>query len=137
LQNPYIHVLYARARGAIAAAAIERDPHPFWASARRDARRLEREKTPWSCALAGLARAGLSNAQGRPEVAREQLARVLPSLDTLRVGLHAAAARRQLGLLLGGEAGRDLARQAGDWMTAQGIRNPARMAATLLPGFPS
>jgi hypothetical protein len=38
--------------------------------------------------------------------------------------------------LLGGDEGRALIEQADSWMTQQSIRDPARMAAAMVPGFP-
>jgi hypothetical protein len=51
------------------------------------------------------------------------------------MGLHAACARRRLGEVLGGHAGRDLLAEADAWMAGQQIKNPGRMAAVLAPGF--
>ena len=48
--------------------------------------------------------------------------------------LHAAAARRRLGGLIGGEAGRALVAEADAWMAGQ-VRNPPRTTAMLAPGF--
>ena len=45
-----------------------------------------------------------------------------------------AAATRQLGLLLGGEEGQGLVRDADDRMRSEGILVPAQWAAMLLPG---
>jgi hypothetical protein len=50
------------------------------------------------------------------------------------MGLYAAAARRCLGLMVGGDEGRDLVAVADAWMAAQTIRNPERMTAMLAPG---
>ena len=58
------------------------------------------------------------------------------AFEAVDMGLFAAAARRRLGTLLGGDAGRALIAQADAWMAAQEVRNPARMAAGLAPGFP-
>ena len=51
------------------------------------------------------------------------------------MGVYAAAARRHLGNLVGGDEGRDLIARADAWMIGQGITNPARMAAGITPGF--
>jgi hypothetical protein len=49
---------------------------------------------------------------------------------------HAAVARRRLGALHDGERGRALVDAADTWMATQGIRNPARIARLIAPGFP-
>ena len=45
------------------------------------------------------------------------------------MSVFAAAARRSLGSLIGGDGGRTLVEAADESMTARGIRNPARMAS--------
>jgi hypothetical protein len=49
--------------------------------------------------------------------------------------LHATAARRRLGELSDGEAGRALSAEADSWYAAQGVKNPARMTEMVLPGW--
>ena len=49
--------------------------------------------------------------------------------------LYAAVARRRVGALQDDERGRELNRQAEQWMAAQNIRNPASMIRVLSPGF--
>jgi hypothetical protein len=135
VQGSHIQALYARARAAVAAAAVAADPGPLRAAAGRDAVRLDRENTAASRALAGLVRAGLCYGRGDAGAARGHLVRAVPQLDAVGAGLHAAAARRRLGLLLGGSEGTTMLKEGAAWMAARGIRNPARMTATLLPGF--
>jgi hypothetical protein len=55
--------------------------------------------------------------------------------NTQQGGTEAAAARRRIGELAGGENGSALIHEADDTMTAESVRNPARMADVLLPGF--
>jgi hypothetical protein len=50
---------------------------------------------------------------------------------------HAAAARRRLGRLVGGDEGATLVGAADAWMHAQDVRRPERMTAVLTPGFGS
>ncbi|MHC5544784.1 hypothetical protein ACYOEI_41655, partial [Singulisphaera rosea] len=57
--------------------------------------------------------------------------------DLVDMALYAAATRRQLGMILGGDEGRSLISEADAWMTRQGVVNPARMAAMYSPGFQS
>src|SRR5450432_3381257 len=95
---------------------------------------LAREKTAWSSVFSALLSAAVANALGdRPET----LASLRVGLEAARnadLSLHAAAARHQLGLLLPGDAGREMLQQAEGEMAARGIRSPSRMANRLLPG---
>jgi hypothetical protein len=133
-----IEALDRRARSALSAAADvpAADRAAFIRGAERDARRIERERTPWGDALALLVRAGVAVARGRVDAATTLLTTAEQSLQALDMALHAASARRHRGHLIGGEEGRRLILDADTWMTAQRIRNPARMAALLSPGSP-
>lgn len=103
--------------------------------ATRDAARIEREAMPWSDPLGKLLRAGAAARSGEKDRAVE-LARVAAvGFEGADMLLHAAAARRMLGVALGGDEGRAQRDQADAWMTAQSIKNPARMAAAYAPGF--
>lgn len=57
-------------------------------------------------------------------------------LDAVDMPLHAAAARRRLGELKGGDEGTALIAEVDTWMASHGIRNPARLAAMYAPGLP-
>jgi hypothetical protein len=50
--------------------------------------------------------------------------------------LYAAVARRRIGALQDDARGRELHRQAEEWMAAQTIRNPTAFTRMLAPGFP-
>ena len=67
--------------------------------------------------------------------ARRQLIAAVDAFDDISMGIYAAAARRHLGKLVGGDEGRALIARADAWMIGQGITNPARMAAGITPGF--
>jgi serine/threonine protein kinase len=138
IQYSLIEALDRRARSALSAAADvpAADRAAFIRGAERDARRIERERTPWGDALALLVRAGVAVARGRVDAATTLLTTAEQSLQALDMALHAASARRHRGHLIGGEEGRRLILDADTWMTAQRIRNPARMAALLSPGSP-
>lgn len=49
--------------------------------------------------------------------------------------LYATAARRRLGVVLGGDDGRKLVKAADAWMGAEDILDPVRMTEMMLPGF--
>ena len=74
--------------------------------------------------------------EGRPGDARDMLAAAVTAFERADMKLHAAVARRRLGVLQDDERGRALVDEADAWMAAQGIRNPARMARLIAPGFP-
>jgi tRNA A-37 threonylcarbamoyl transferase component Bud32 len=123
------------ARAALAAAAYASNPRPLIRAAERDAGRLEREHEPWALAHAHLIRAGIAAARGDRTAAIPLLTDAIERFEAARMRLTAAAARRRLGLLLGGVQGRELILAADTWMASQHIRVPARMAATYAPGF--
>ncbi len=137
-----LELLHLRARAALATAvapaivplpASERER--LLREAGRDARDMERERMPWSDALARLLRAGIAGAEGRIEDAASFCAGALSDLGEAGMLLHAAAARRRLGELRGGDGGRALVAGADAAFAEQGIVNPARMTAMLAPGF--
>ena len=135
IQFVRIDVLEHSGRAAVAAAAAARDPRPLLRTAAGYARRLDRERLPWARALALLIRAGVASVRGDATSAVTLLTGAAAAFDAVDMGLFAASARRRLGVLLGGEEGGALMAQADAWMTGQEIRNPARMAACVAPGF--
>jgi len=122
-----------RARCALAAAFGTADAGPLLRSAERDARRLEREGMAWSRALALPIRAGVAAARGERSKAATLFALSVKQLEAVDMNLYAAASRRRLGEILGGDRGRAQLEQANTWMNEQGIRNAARMADVFAP----
>ncbi|MBK7824290.1 serine/threonine-protein kinase [Nannocystis sp.] len=96
---------------------------------------LAREKMAWIDPIADLLRAGLLRAQGRPAAAIARLRAALQAFQTQRMGLYAAVAERQLGLLLGTDEGARLHASAEAWMLAQTVRDPAAIARVFAPGL--
>ncbi|MBV8677410.1 MAG: protein kinase [Planctomycetaceae bacterium] len=125
-----------RGRSALAAASTAADPRPYLRQAGRDARRLERERLPYAEASAALIRAGLLAARGDLAGAATRLADAADRFDAADMRLCAQAARRRLGLLLGGDEGRDLVTRADAWMAGEKILDPVRMTAVYAPEFP-
>jgi serine/threonine protein kinase/tetratricopeptide (TPR) repeat protein len=124
---------HLRARSALAMAATTRDGGRFLKVARGDARRLEREQTLWSDALAHLTRSGIAVFEGDEAGCVSRLRKAIACFDAADMALYAASTRLQLGQKLGGDEGQALMAQAEAWMAAQGIKNPVRMAAMLTP----
>jgi hypothetical protein len=79
-------------------------------------------------------RASVAACRGDAAGAAAGLAEAAVALDALDMALYAAAARRRLGRLRGGDEGRALVTGADAWMASQRIANPARMTALLVPG---
>jgi Cdc6-like AAA superfamily ATPase len=124
-------------RGRCAIASLDADPAlraMRLAETRRLVRKLERERMPWTAALAAILSAGLASAQGARLRAAELLRRAAQLADAANMSGYANAARHQLGLHLGGDEGRHLAGKAHEAMAAQGVQAPARFASMLVPG---
>jgi serine/threonine protein kinase len=135
VQQVRIIMRHLRARSALAAAADSPDRAAFLLTASRDAALLEKERLPWSDGLARLIRAGVAVGPKRAEAAT-MLREAADGFEAADMSLHAAAARRLLGDLAGGDEGRAAVARADNWMKGQGIQNPARLSALLAPGFP-
>jgi len=124
-----------RARCALAAAEGCNEPEPLLRTAAADARRLESEATPWSQAAARLVRAALAWNRGDDVAAADLLTEAAGRFDANTMALCAAAARRRLGVLVGGDRGAALITAADTWMRSQEIRHPGRMTEVYAPGF--
>jgi serine/threonine protein kinase len=123
------HYLWGRA--ALAMAATEPQPEFFLSRARIAARRIARERMPWSNPIALLLDAGAATLEGHQAQACGYLRHAAEGFDRADMQLYAAVARSRLGIIEGSK----LREQAEAWMTAQAIRNPARLSAMLAPGF--
>ena len=138
IQLTRIEAYQFRARCALAVAAGEdaSEQRRLWKAAKKDARKILREKVPIAPPLAGIVMAGLAASMGDLDQAKEQLDAAASGFDAVKMPLHAAIARRQQGRLLGGDEGRALLEQADAWMKSQQIKAPERWSAMLAPGFP-
>ena len=103
------------------------------AAAEGDANRLAREGTPWAEASSTMLRGSIDAARGKREDARKKFQEAAARFATIDMPLHAAASRRRLGELIGDAEGEALVRDADAWFTERGVRNPARMAAIVVP----
>jgi eukaryotic-like serine/threonine-protein kinase len=131
-----IESLFLRGRSALAMACVNRGSRRFRAVARSCARRIARERMPWSDPMALLLRAGIAFLESDTPLAVRHLHDAADRFERADMRLHAAAARRRIGVLQHDAAGRELRRQADDWMARQQIKNPAAMTRMWAPGFP-
>jgi hypothetical protein len=104
-------------------------------AAERDAAALSREAMPPAAPLAAVIRAALRQQSGDDVGCVRWLREAAAGFDVARMTLHAQAARRRLGEVLGGDEGATLVRAADAWMTEQAIADPKRMSAMLVPGL--
>jgi hypothetical protein len=98
------------------------------------AHHLEQEGMPWCAALAAIVSGAASNADGDRAGASASLGRAIDLCLAADMPLYAAAARYQLGLLLGGEKGQERIAEAERAMRAQQVRAPSRFATMLVTG---
>jgi eukaryotic-like serine/threonine-protein kinase len=131
VESPYLH-----ARSALAMAARNGGSRRFLSVARAGARRIARERKPWSDPIALLLRAGTAYVEGDTPLALSCLHDAAHRFDRADMKLYAAVARRRIGTLQDDAPGRELRRQAEEWMAAQHIKNPVGMTRMLAPGFP-
>jgi serine/threonine protein kinase len=96
-----------------------------------DAKRLSREGTAWAASYATHVRAALHLARGNTAAAIEGYRASIDAFQLLKMPLHAAAARIRLGRTANDE--RSL-REGISALTALGVKEPERYAATLVAG---
>ena len=135
VQQVRIDARQLHARCALAAAVNSPSPAALLRAAQRDARHLERERTPWARAHAVFLRGAIAHLRGDSDAARAALLEAASAYETADMPLYAAAIRRRLGEILGGCEGSDLITGANAWMAQQSLRDPARITAMYAPGF--
>ncbi|HEY2744342.1 MAG TPA: serine/threonine-protein kinase PknK, partial [Polyangia bacterium] len=100
-----------------------------------DARRIERAHMPWATPLGTLVRAGAAALADDSARAATLCELAVRELDAAGMALYATVARWRLGHLIGGGDGYALVTAANEWMQAEHVREPRRLAAVLAPGF--
>ena len=134
LEQMRIQMFHIRAACAIQAA---RATGSDWLleSARKDARRIERERAPWAAPEAKTILAALAARRGDRSGAAALLGQAADRLEALGRGQFAHPARWQQGRLLGSEEGRRLTAAAASKMVGQGVSNTERWVDLHVPGF--
>jgi hypothetical protein len=124
-------------RGRAAIASIDAQPQQRaerLAEARRLAQTLEKEDMPWIAPFPAILEAGAASVEGDGPRAAGFLRTAIERAEAAHMSGYTAAARHQLGLLLGGDEGSALTARAQGALSAQGIQVPHRFASTLVPG---
>jgi hypothetical protein len=128
-----------RAACAIAAANDSGDQQRLLVIAEAHAKSLERERhysVMSNNAKAKLLRAGIASTRGDMSTALEHLSFAIDRFKECGSHFWYAVSLRRKGQVIGGDEGKALMREADDWMWSEGIKNPARMTAAFIPGFP-
>jgi hypothetical protein len=128
------HLLFARARCAVAAAAAGVDPHGLLHQVARDCREMWRVRLPWAEPATLMLRGGSALCRGQREAALPLLEAAAAAFDRFEMRIYAAAVRRAVGALAGDAHGHDLIAKADGRMTEQDVVNPTRLTAFLVPG---
>jgi len=130
-----IHLRTLTAAAAVATAADAPDPASRLAAAEAHARKLRRERLPWSDLQADVVEAGVLGRRGRTDGAASRLASAVRAADEQGFVMLGAAVRNRLGRLLGGDEGAARRSEAAATFAEHGIVNPDRMTALYAPGF--
>ena len=134
----HTRVLVAFTHGRTAAASLHglqgAERRTRLREAQRWTRVLKSKRMPWTAPLASILEASVALATGEPEDAQAALRATIEGAEAVDMALHAAAARHELGVLVGGDEGAKLVHDADDAMMSLGIQMPARLAPMLVPG---
>lgn len=136
LRIPFVKLeaLHLVGRCALAAAIGSRDLS-LLDRVERDAREIEKGKSTWTLPFAMALRAGVSAVRGAKAEAMDYLERATTGFEKSEMLLYANAASWRRGTLAGGNEGRALMSHAEEWMRSQGVKNVAKIADVLVPGF--
>ena len=126
---------YTRGQSALAVARKAANPAALLRAAEGEARRLERDPTGYTRPLAQLIRAGCAAIRGDAPGAARLLEAAVDDLENRDMAMMAAAARWRLGELLGNAQGASLRAEAEAAMKAEGVKQPASLAAVFVNGF--
>jgi eukaryotic-like serine/threonine-protein kinase len=136
IQHVYIDSLQYSGRSALAAARQGEPAAPLLKHVEKTARILDQQRLGWSDAFAAHLRAGIASIRGDEAGSIVLLRRAIEGFDEGGLKLYAAASRRVLGRLIGGDEGQSLIARCDDWMASQGIRAPEKMVRACVSGFP-
>jgi hypothetical protein len=136
-----VEAMFLRARTTLAhsanlaAAGRTADAPRLWKLAEQIAERVAREEMPWCDPFPAYIRGTVAAQRGNREEAVANLKVAAGLYADADMALLAAATRRRIGELQGGEAGARMVDDATRLMREQRIADPDRMMSVLAPGF--
>ena len=128
-----VNELQARTALAAARAASGSEREQLLQIAEHHTERLGREGMAWTDAVATLRRACIRDAHQDADGAVREFRAAITAADAAELGLHAAAARVRLGVLLGGDEGTALRDVGLATMRAEEVRQPEAFVALYAP----
>jgi hypothetical protein len=130
-----IEAMHLQARAALATAENSKERTLRLKIAETMAKRIASENAAWATPFASLVRAGIASRYGDKERAAKLLSEAAINFKSQDMELYAAASRRRLGEMVGGDHGYQLMTETTAWMASQRIKNPDAMTRMLAPGF--
>ncbi len=128
-----IHFWEASAKVALAKAVVQSDRRHLLHAATACAAKIEREKVHWALPLAQNIRSGVALLRRDYQNGIRLIKKAIRGFDAADMQQNAAAARRRLGELIGGEEGRILIVQADSWMKRQMVKDSIRVTQYYQP----
>ena len=132
IQGLRIEATYLRARLALATASGGQLQRRLQIASRL-ADQLAKEHMGWSNPMAAVVRAAIAKRRGEDAQAAALITQAIAGFEAADMALYAAAARRRLGEVVGGDRGQELTVQADESMRKQQIKNPVAFANLLMP----
>jgi hypothetical protein len=131
-----LRVFVHAVRGGFALALLRTSPgaSELRHVARRCLQALQRERLPHAAPSAQTIDAGLALAEGRDDDALPLLRAAVQGFDRREMKAYAAAARRRLGQLVGGDEGTALVAEGDAILRREGVKNLEAMTEMLVPG---
>jgi hypothetical protein len=127
--------LRGRAAATLALGGSPEERPALLREARQVAGWLERRSTPWAAPHADLLRALVAAAEDDRGACIASLEKSVAGFTAAGLPMHAAAVRRRVGELAGGEEGRAHLAAAQEWFEREGIREPASFTRLFAPSL--
>jgi hypothetical protein len=133
VQNTRVETRSMRAFAALRVAAQGTERAEMLAVAEKDASAIASERVGWADPIAMLVRAGITRLRGNDAAAVKGITEATRLFEAQGMALHAASATLWRATIVGGDEGRALDAEAQIYFCAQGVKEPAKVAAIIVP----